>query len=125
MRIVLDYAVRPTYVVRLSYRIASNSYSMLYWQVAQQGGQWYVVVTPPDLSIPGMKRAIDGKNGGGASDAKKIEELYFRTDPGFLTDVREMLRKNQKVSAIQKCRSKMGLTLVEAKDFVELVQKNS
>ena len=121
----LDYAVRPTHVVKVSYKQPPNNYSMLCWAVAEQDGKWYVVIAPPDLKVPGMKEAIAEKRGTAVADSKKLEDLYFRTDPGVLTGLREMLRKNQKITAIQQCQSKMGLSLVEAKDFVELVEKNS
>ena len=113
---LLDYPAVPTHVAKVSFLEAPNTHVTLYWEVLERGGDWYVVVPAPDPSLKGLveKAAVDRK-----SEEQEAKELYYRLDPGILTELRELVRQNRLMDAVRRCQAKTGKSMTVAAKIVD------
>jgi hypothetical protein len=115
----LKYPVRPSHAVKVGYKPRPGSHSTLFWYVGEKEGQWYVILPEPH---PGMEAWARKAAAGKEAKAKHVEDLYYNADPALLTEMRELLRKKQKIEAIRRAGAKLKLDTVTAKDFVEKIE---
>lgn len=112
----LDYRVRPTHMLQLTFNPAPSSSRTIVFQLVREGSRWFEMIpcpTPEAIAEAREARRID------AQRADRVQGLVSKMSPELKSQLLELLRTGRRLDATKHYQAATGEDMTTSVEVVE------